>query len=224
VTRLLFVLLLVSAGLCAHAQAPCRVLDPSLQGHYEGACKDGLAEGKGTAIGQARYVGEFAAGRKHGHGTYLYPSGDAYTGDWREDRREGSGTYVWGPDSPWRGDRYMGDYRNDRRHGRGEYVWAFGDRYEGEWRDGVQAGPPTMAQVLRLIQMQKLGPVIGKAGARVCSTATDGAEAGRVAHGVVKQLEDDRALIEIDTPAVLQASDFKKNPRWEFLTDWRPCE
>ena len=222
--RLLLSVFLALLGVDVHAQPPCRVLDPSLLGSYEGGCKDGLAEGKGTAIGQARYVGEFAAGRKHGHGTYLYPSGDAYTGDWRDDRREGFGTYVWGPDSPWRGDRYAGDYRNDRRHGRGEYLWAFGDRYEGEWRDGAQAGPPTQAQVLRLLQMQQLGPLIGKAGALVCSTVTDGAESNRPARGVVKQLEDDRALIDIVTPAVLQAAKFDRNPRWEFLTDWRSCE
>jgi hypothetical protein len=69
----------------ANAQAPCRVLDPTLAGTYQGGCKDGLAEGAGEAKGTAFYRGEFRAGRKHGTGTYVSPAGDTYTGRWAND-------------------------------------------------------------------------------------------------------------------------------------------
>ena len=41
----------------------------------------------------------------------------------------GQGTMTW-----HYGDRYEGEYREGRRHGRGAYIWADGRRFEGEWR------------------------------------------------------------------------------------------
>ena len=40
----------------------------------------------------------------------------------------GRGVYVSA-----NGDRYEGEYRDGMEHGRGVYVWANGDRYEGEY-------------------------------------------------------------------------------------------
>src|SRR5688500_16617172 len=59
-----------------HAQSPCRVLDPELQGSYRGPCVNGLAEGEGAASGAAEYRGSFRGGRKHGHGVKTWPNGD----------------------------------------------------------------------------------------------------------------------------------------------------
>jgi hypothetical protein len=73
------------AASVAIAQAPCRVLDPTLAGTYQGGCTDGLAEGYGEAKGTASYRGEFRAGRKHGTGTYVSPAGDTYSGRWAND-------------------------------------------------------------------------------------------------------------------------------------------
>ena len=34
------------------------------------------------------------------------------------------------------GNRYQGELRNGKRHGRGVMAWSDGRRYRGEWRDG----------------------------------------------------------------------------------------
>src|SRR5258706_10381108 len=49
----------------SQAQSKCLVIDPELQTSYSGGCKDGKAEGSGTARGSAVYAGEFHEGRKH---------------------------------------------------------------------------------------------------------------------------------------------------------------
>ncbi len=104
---------------CVALQAQaCRVLDPELQLGYAGPCKDGLAEGAGSAVGSAEYRGGFKAGRKHGAGVKTWPNGDRYEGGFVEDRKEGHGLYSFGH-GPWAGERYEGDYSNDRRHGYG---------------------------------------------------------------------------------------------------------
>lgn len=38
------------------------------------------------------------------------------------------------------GDRYEGQWLNDREHGQGTYTFAEGNKYAGEWRDGVRNG------------------------------------------------------------------------------------
>jgi hypothetical protein len=100
-----------------HSQTapPCRVMVPALEGSYDGACRDGLAQGNGTATGTDRYEGSFRKGLPHGKGTYTWSSGDVYEGQWNNGRREGEGSFrgrVNGRDTvltgQWKGDRYMG--------------------------------------------------------------------------------------------------------------------
>jgi hypothetical protein len=89
---LLLLALLVAWPPDASAQAPCRVLDPELQGSYSGGCRDGLAEGFGKAAGAARYEGEFRAGRRHGWGVQTWPSGERYEGPWENGAMTGAAT------------------------------------------------------------------------------------------------------------------------------------
>ncbi|MEO8008095.1 MAG: hypothetical protein ABI728_06190, partial [Betaproteobacteria bacterium] len=88
--------------------AECKVVDPELQGHYEGGCKNGLAHGHGVARGTAQYEGDFRKGLKHGKGLKTWSWGDRYEGGFVEDRRQGRGMYVWGAQSPWAGERFVG--------------------------------------------------------------------------------------------------------------------
>ena len=55
--------MLCTLSALAQAQSKCLVLDPELQASYSGGCKDGKAEGQGTAKGSAFYVGEFREAR-----------------------------------------------------------------------------------------------------------------------------------------------------------------
>jgi len=50
---LVLALVLCALSLSAQAQSKCLVLDPELQASYSGGCKDGKAEGPGTARGSA---------------------------------------------------------------------------------------------------------------------------------------------------------------------------
>jgi hypothetical protein len=38
------------------------------------------------------------------------------------------------------GDRYEGEYRNGKPNGKGTYTWKDGSKYEGEWRHGKKHG------------------------------------------------------------------------------------
>lgn len=69
----------------------CRVFDKDIASSYVGPCKDGKAEGRGTARGRDQYTGDFVSGLKHGQGTYTWASGHKYTGQYRHDQKHGQG-------------------------------------------------------------------------------------------------------------------------------------
>ncbi|MFA5663569.1 hypothetical protein [Castellaniella sp.] len=213
----------------AASGATCRVLDPELQGGtYEGGCQNGLAQGQGVARGAsgAWYRGGFEAGRKSGHGTKLFANGDGYTGGWQADQRAGEGRYEYGPHSPWRGDVYQGGWANDRREGAGTYIFfPSGDRFSTRWQAGQPLGEGTTTATRRKRAAQDLAPVLGQVGLRVCSTSTEGAGPGHRAQGVVRAVVDDRIQVELDgdSPVLRRSADPQLNPRWEVMTDWRPC-
>lgn len=101
--------------LFVYSQEKCKVLVPSLSGTYEGKCKNGLANGKGTAVGTDRYEGQFRKGLPEGNGTYTWSDGRTYKGDWIEGMRHGIGKYTMqinGKDSIqdglWQNDIYKG--------------------------------------------------------------------------------------------------------------------
>jgi hypothetical protein len=171
--------LVLAGALCAlpaFAQVPakCFVLDSELQNSYVGSCKDGRAEGQGTAKGGAVYAGEFHAGKKHGRGVKSWPWGDRYEGEFAEDAKHGRGVYTWGERSVFAGDRYEGGFANDKRNGYGVYVWASGDRYAGPWKDDAVAGRATPMMIARFRATNESLAAMAKPGARLCHESTVG--------------------------------------------------
>lgn len=154
------------------AAADCRVVDPELQGFYEGGCRNGLAHGTGTARGEAAYSGGFRNGLKHGHGVKTWAWGDRYEGGFLDDRKHGAGMYVWGPGSPWAGERYVGEYVADRREGRGTYFWPNGDRFDGQWKEDGRYGHSAMEQRRQVAEAAQAAALVP--GAQVCAWAGDG--------------------------------------------------
>lgn len=96
----------------------CSVELASLNGNYEGDCRKGKANGRGTASGADTYTGEFRNGYPEGMGKYQWKNGDWYEGSWKKGMREGSGTMHYvakkGKDSVqagyWKKDKYLGLY------------------------------------------------------------------------------------------------------------------
>jgi len=112
---LILLLVLPVSILYAQNYGDCRVMVPALQGTYDGGCKNGLAQGKGTAWGTDTYTGFFKNGFPNGKGIYTWASGSKYTGEWNMGLREGEGTFtgiVGGTDSVmagiWEKDSYLG--------------------------------------------------------------------------------------------------------------------
>lgn len=205
----------------------CQVLDPDLQLFYRGGCHQHKAQGQGVAYGAkgALYQGQFKEGLASGYGVKLYANGDAYAGEWRQGYRHGYGVYEYGEQSPWRGDKYAGDWQWDQRHGKGTYYFhPTGEAFSAEWQQGETDTVATPLLIRRQRAAEVLGPVIGVKGTAVCSTLTDGAGPERIAYGRVVDRVEDRLLVQVDTPEVLQYSALTHNPRWDIITQWRLCQ
>jgi len=226
--RIAFALLLGSLGFCVHAQTQsCRVLDPELQGHYEGPCVEGLAEGEGSARGIAEYRGGFKAGRKHGKGVKIWPNGDRYEGDFIEDRKDGVGAYTWGR-GPWAGERYEGDYVEDRRHGYGVYRWPSGDVYRGPWREDAFAGPPTGMMIARAKFEQEARAALGKPGQKVCREMAVGIGGRDWVRGTVVEASPEHIAVRIDDPGthphvIAEVEAQSGAVLRDAPTNWTPC-
>lgn len=105
----------------------CKVTDLEIAGYYRGGCKNGLAEGYGTAVGRDKYFGDFVAGNMKGKGNYHWVNGDSYEGDWSENKMHGNGTLTWN-----NGDKYTGPFVNDVRSGEnGEFKDKSGKTSKG---------------------------------------------------------------------------------------------
>jgi hypothetical protein len=82
-------------GWIADSKTGCKVWNPSPQAHetirWSGGCQNGYAQGKGTLEwfenGKSgdRYVGEYQAGKRNGHGVVTMSNGTRIEGDWRND-------------------------------------------------------------------------------------------------------------------------------------------
>jgi len=91
----------------------CKVLMKGISEHYQGECKNGLAEGNGIAKGADIYIGSFRKGFPDGKGVYKYKDGPTYTGYWKKGLKDGEGELrymVNGKDSVitgvWKADKY----------------------------------------------------------------------------------------------------------------------
>ena len=132
---------------------------------WDGACKAGYADGKGTlswrdgagktykleaslAAGQVQgeaklrfpdgsvYIGTLRDGVPDGKGYFSDRNGNQYEGDVRMGERTGSGEAHY-----HNGNRYKGSFRNGKRDGTGFMTYALGGSYEGGWKDDQRSGP-----------------------------------------------------------------------------------
>lgn len=100
-----------------------------------------------------RYEGELRDGAKHGKGTYKYVNGNEYKGEWKADRKNGHGVYDYYStqekyDGQWvrlQSENKIKKLNNfaqadGEKHGYGVYGYAYGDRYEGNWKEGEKSG------------------------------------------------------------------------------------
>jgi hypothetical protein len=114
---ILFTVIIISfSASISYSQVDCKVLLPAIGVSYTGSCKQGLAHGKGEAVGTDHYLGDFRKGLPDGSGTYFWLSGERYEGEWKRGLREGRGTYTFlkmGKDTSitglWREDKYIGE-------------------------------------------------------------------------------------------------------------------
>jgi hypothetical protein len=116
----IYLVILFSGAFNSYAQTEdqsCRVKSENLVGKYSGACKNGLADGKGEAIGEEhRYSGSFKAGLPDGPGAYYYSDSVYHLGSFQNGLREGRGEahhiLANGRDSVidgfWSGDKFIG--------------------------------------------------------------------------------------------------------------------
>jgi hypothetical protein len=85
-----------SPGWITTSNKPCKVWNPEPQPNesvtWSGPCKDGYASGKGilfwTENGKpdVEFDGEYANGKRNGHGVIISPDGERIEGDWVDDK------------------------------------------------------------------------------------------------------------------------------------------
>ncbi|SFZ73222.1 hypothetical protein [Chitinimonas taiwanensis] len=211
----------VMVTICGLAQASCRVLDPELQGRYEGACNGaGLADGFGEAQGPvSSYTGYFENGKKHGQGIKTWhKTGDQYHGEFRGDYREGWGSYTWGSQSPWAGQNHEGEYLKDLREGFGVYFWPNGDKFSGQWKAGLRYGESYMEVRKKLAT--KLIMTSISLNQTVCTVTKEGIGTSRLIRAMVTNVAktDITLLIEEDGKTTK-----KLITDQQFGQDWQPC-
>ncbi|KAH3765462.1 Phosphatidylinositol 4-phosphate 5-kinase 4 [Pelomyxa schiedti] len=93
------------------------------------------------------YEGEWNNGQSHGNGTWrAQDTGTIYCGEWVHGAMCGTGRMLIGDNRSHLSDQggsYVGEMKNHKFHGEGVRVWANGDRYQGNWEDGMEHGPGT---------------------------------------------------------------------------------
>ena len=228
-----FVLALMLCALsdAAQAQSKCLVLDPELHASYSGGCKDGRAQGPGTARGSAVYVGEFREGKKHGRGVKTWPWGDRYEGEFADDSKHGMGIYVWGARSAFAGDRYEGAFANDKRSGYGVYLWASGDSYAGPWKDDAVTGRATPMMIARFRATSESLAAMAKPGASLCHESTVGVGAGEWTEGETLAVDQGTRRVEVRIARLGPKPLFVAGAQvalgdvvWDDPLNWIPCK
>lgn len=228
VLKLLWFALICASPAFGQALQECVVHDPELQGSYSGSCSNGMADGHGSATGLAHYAGEFKAGRKHGRGVKIWPSGDRYEGEFANDLKEGTGVYTWGRNSPWAGEKYTGDYRNDRRHGHGVYQWPDGDRYAGPWDNDIAVGTPTPRMYARSRAHVEHVAAAARMGNKVCRSVTHGIGTQDWLRGRVVDIKNGKIAVRLDDAGRFQQAASSVTMKagdvlWEPARAWTPC-
>ena len=75
----------------------------------------------------------FERWKRHGNGQYIYPNGNTYKGQWANDTKEEKELLHYNNDSH----TYIGNFKNDLFDGWGTLYIIGGEKYEGEWKNGV---------------------------------------------------------------------------------------
>ncbi|MCF0114660.1 MAG: hypothetical protein HUJ56_04850, partial [Erysipelotrichaceae bacterium] len=76
------------------------------------------------------YKGRLNGGKPHGQGKFIGANGTAYyEGDFKDGKRSGYGT---GTETSTDGNKYEGEFRNGLWHGKGTITYANGSMYEGQ--------------------------------------------------------------------------------------------
>jgi hypothetical protein len=212
----------------------CTVVDPELQGAYEGGCSNGLAEGHGLVRSSiAEYRGEFKAGQKHGQGhKHWFATDDRYQGGFVNDAKQGQGQYTWGMLGAWAGESYTGEYMNDQRHGHGRYVWPFGDVFVGEWHTDrpVSVATPMMVQRATKIRQHTstlktaLNVALNqKTTVTMCKNPLGLADPKQYIQATLLNIEGDLVYVQPRLP-IDPRTHQPPPPRWDFSLHWFPCQ
>jgi hypothetical protein len=174
--RPLSALPLLLLSLQAHAAEPqylnaerdCRVAvappQPELSVTWDGACKDGYAEGSGQlrwflkGKPNGGYEGALAKGLPNGAGYRLHPDGATEEGNFVAGLLQGPGLYTNAKGDQLRagfergravgqvehtdreGDHYQGEWDGKKPHGQGTMRYALGGSYQGSWSHGKMDG------------------------------------------------------------------------------------
>jgi hypothetical protein len=101
----------------------CKVLMKEISGIYKGDCKNGLADGKGTATGEDTYKGMFREGLPDGKGVYKYKNGNTFSGYWSKGLKNGEGEFKYKVNKEttvitgfWKDGEYVGKSRPDEEY------------------------------------------------------------------------------------------------------------
>ncbi len=116
--------------------------DPRASWAWSGACRGGVAEGRGvlaatSAGGSAELFGAFGGGRMQGLWIVRYADGRITQGPYLDGEKHGR----W-VDRHANGRVDEGSYANGRKHGRWVDRYASGNSFEYEYRDGSVDGQP----------------------------------------------------------------------------------
>jgi hypothetical protein len=121
---LIFLVVISISNLYSQAKdSTCKVLLKEISGSYNGSCKKGLADGKGTATGDDSYTGNFANGLPDGKGVYIYENGNVYKGHFKDGRKDGKGEFKYSVDGKtttlsgyWKDGDYVGLNKPDEEY------------------------------------------------------------------------------------------------------------
>jgi hypothetical protein len=148
---LLFLLVAVSSSLAAEQwiadqKTGCQIRNPrplpDESVSWEGACKDGKADGPGILRWHAKgklfltLAGVMTEGQCRRNCTVTTAAGYNYVGELQDNRPNGSGIMHY-PD----GSRYAGGWANGKKHGKGIFTAKDSSARKEEWEHGRKISP-----------------------------------------------------------------------------------